>query len=850
VGDRVASVGSVDLAGFIRSHRDEILAAWEEDVRRHPTAWRLSHAALLDHIPPLLDRIVELAQAPAPGSVGDLADEHALHRLDDGFDLTEVLAELFALRRCILRAAAHNGLSLSIDDQLILDEAIDRAIADSALRFSRALGRTLQALDRISTEALRSRGLDELLSRLLKVLVETTEAVDTAVIFLRDGELLHARASIGMEEEVARGFTLEVGEGFVGGIAADGRVRALRSAATDPSVMSNALRSRGIRALHGVPLLEGDDVVGVAYMGSRTAYEFSQQDRRLFQALASRATSAIVQHSLWDMAARRARMQSAVAELGMLALRADEPAGVLGEAARAACAAVNAERATILETRPGGKALIRAAVGWPEAKPNETEVSLGATPGVSIPVSSPGPWGQLIIQRTRNLGPDERDFLRAVANIVGTVIARHRSEMLLREAEERTARERGRLEQVLRRMAFLADASTSLSTSLDYRHTLRRLAETLVDAMADVCVIDVIQADGTLGRQEVAAGDAGTLQLARRMQAFAPRDEGPIGDALRSGHSSLVAEVTPSWRDGLATTEEHRRVLQQLDPHSMLFVPLRVRERPLGIITIASLDPDRRYDERDQAFAEELARRAAYAVDNARLYQEAQEAIRTREDVLAIVSHDLKNPLGAILLSTSVTLRNPVDEERVRKQALTIQRAAQRMNHLIHDLLDMTAIEAGQLVLDRAVVTVDELVSEAVSALQAIAGERGVKIVGQAAPGLRAIVDRERVLQVLSNLIGNAIRFSPKEGTVTVRAEPCDEGVCLSVDDRGPGIPADSIPHLFERFWKGKRESRQGSGLGLFIAKGIVAAHGGRLWVETEEGKGATFRFTLPAPAV
>jgi PAS domain S-box-containing protein len=236
-------------------------------------------------------------------------------------------------------------------------------------------------------------------------------------------------------------------------------------------------------------------------------------------------------------------------------------------------------------------------------------------------------------------------------------------------------------------------------------------------------------------------------------------------------------------------------------------------------------------------------------LDNVRLVGEAQEALRAREDLLAIVSHDLRNPLGVVLASTSLLLKAnlpPDKQERARRQVEAIQRAGNRMNRLIRDLLDFASIQAGRLSVSMRPQEVAAMVNEVLEVMEPLAAAKSLRLVADVSPDLAIRCDHDRVIQLFSNLVGNAIKFTPDGGSITVRAATEGDIVRFSVADTGPGIPADELPHVFDRYYQAQRKNRDGIGLGLSIARGIVEAHGGRIWVESEEGKGSTFSFTLP----
>ncbi len=287
------------LAEFIERHRDQILAEWEASVRALPTAAQLDRRALRDHIPVLLDRIAESTRRD--DAVGDVPDHHALERMDEGFDLDEVAREYALLRACILRIAETEARRIEAGGVLVLNKAIDDAIIRAVTRYHEALSRTLRSLDRISQEALGDPGsLDKFLLRMLHVLIENTEPVDAAAILLRHDDVLRVRAAVGLERELEESFSLKIGEGFAGSVAAQRRPIFLRSAATDPLVRSDVVRSAKVRAMYGVPLLQGDEVIGVVHIGSRTAWDFSEDDRQLLRTTSQRMAALIAQRQLYE----------------------------------------------------------------------------------------------------------------------------------------------------------------------------------------------------------------------------------------------------------------------------------------------------------------------------------------------------------------------------------------------------------------------------------------------------------------------------------------------------------------------------------------------------------------------
>ena len=293
------------LGAFIRQRRERILGDWEAEVRQLPYARGLSRPRLLDHLPDLLERIANVVDSVHTGgasSLDEMPEVHALERLDSGYDLDDVAEEYALLRGCILQrygdymgSVGAGSMALAMREMVSFNRTFDEAVAAAVSRYARARERTLVALDRISEAAFGKEETDAFLPRLLRVMLETTEAVDSVSLLLREGDVLRVNASVGLEEEVTAGLSIPVGEGFFGRIAAERRPLELRSAATDPLIQSEVIRARGTRALYGVPLMHGEEVLGVAHMGSRTAFEFSNEDKLLFRAMVSRATGLILQ---------------------------------------------------------------------------------------------------------------------------------------------------------------------------------------------------------------------------------------------------------------------------------------------------------------------------------------------------------------------------------------------------------------------------------------------------------------------------------------------------------------------------------------------------------------------------
>jgi signal transduction histidine kinase len=405
------------------------------------------------------------------------------------------------------------------------------------------------------------------------------------------------------------------------------------------------------------------------------------------------------------------------------------------------------------------------------------------------------------------------------------------------------------------RWRFLAEASTALDRSLDYKETLANVVNLVVPRMADYAAIALLNADGSLSWGYSAHADPEKENLAAELRTYQPQltlENNPTARALRSGETVVIKDVNDAFLRTIAHEERHLAILRQLEPTSLIYLQLAARDRVLGSLVMATdRESGRRYTDRDVAIAKEVARRVSLAVDRALLFRAAEQAARAREQMMAVVSHDLRNPLATIQLAVNFMLEEmlPDDEahQAERKQLHAIHRSADRMYRLIQDLLNVAAIDAGQLAVTPFPLRTELLVADALELLQPLAASKGIVLVTSVAPALPPVAaDRERLLQVFSNLGGNAIKFTPENGRIELRASARDAVVEFSVRDTGPGIAAEDIPHIFDRFWQSKQTERRGVGLGLAIAKGIVESHGGSIRVDNEPGGGSCFSFTLP----
>lgn len=405
-----------------------------------------------------------------------------------------------------------------------------------------------------------------------------------------------------------------------------------------------------------------------------------------------------------------------------------------------------------------------------------------------------------------------------------------------------------------RRARFLAEAMELLSSSLDVHRVLRDLAQLIVPRFADICAVDLLGADGVPQRVDTVHGFA---NIAPATDAPMETDEPPLSAlAQRAIQESAVHLAIRADDDVLRDVARDPALfaeLQRTGPYALLIVPLIARERVLGFMQFLSTDVARATSPEALLLAEDLARRASVAVDNALLYGEAQRATRARDDVLAIVSHDLRNPLNTIHMSTSFLLDVIAEGESMPPlvpQLELIKRATARGNALIQDLLDVSRIESGTLAVEASLTSAAGLLTDAVQELEPLVAAKKIQFehawIGE---DVEVPADRGRIAQVFSNLVGNAVKFTPAEGLISVTGKRTGSKVEFVVRNSGDGIAPDHIPHLFDRFWKATKASRTGAGLGLFIVKGIVEGHGGTVGVESSPTDGTTFCFTLSGAA-
>jgi PAS domain S-box-containing protein len=402
------------------------------------------------------------------------------------------------------------------------------------------------------------------------------------------------------------------------------------------------------------------------------------------------------------------------------------------------------------------------------------------------------------------------------------------------------------------RRRFLAEASAILLASLDYEQTLGRIARLAVPAVADWCVVDLVNDAGGIERVATAHVDPDKMLLANEFQKRYPPDpHAPSGVAkvIRTGEPELATEID---RELIASIPdlERRRIVESLGLRSYVIVPLVARGRILGAMTCISAESERRYRERDLELLQELAGRVAYAVDNARLFKLSQEAVAVRDEFLSIASHELRTPLTPLglqleMLEQSLARMSPAPEGAARKLEIA-RRQVDRLARLVEGLLDVSRIATGRLHIEPEEMELEAALRDVVLEHRGLADRAGCSLELVSDGPVLGRWDRGRVEQIVGNLLVNAIKYSGGK-PVEVRLTRDADQVEIAIVDRGLGIAAEDIDRIFERFERAVSARQYGGlGLGLYIARQLARAHGGEIEVESQLGAGATFTLRLP----
>lgn len=406
---------------------------------------------------------------------------------------------------------------------------------------------------------------------------------------------------------------------------------------------------------------------------------------------------------------------------------------------------------------------------------------------------------------------------------------------------ERYERQRDRL---------LGRFSDLLAVDLTCEETYERVAQVGLGMLGDAALVDCVDQGARIRRMAVASVEpAQTPELALVNTGTWALQDAPA--AVRAAVEEREPVILPDLRGeslfAIAPRGAPAASLMKIGARSAMVLPLKARGRVVGVLTLLWSSPERMHGDWELALGEELAERAAIAIANACEFSELKDAARARDEVLAVLTHDLRNPIHTISLAADLLLSQPTEPDTSVKHLRTISRVAGDMNGLIQDLLDASRLGAGEFPVRLQPVEVEPMIREIVENQEYSAAERGVAlqgvIIGDVPPVLG---DRDRLLQVFTNLVQNAKKFTTPDGMIRIEAERRGDEVRFAVKDNGCGIPANDLGHVFDRYWQAKGDGRKGAGLGLSIVKGIIEAHGGRIWVESAVDVGTSFFFSLP----
>lgn len=412
-----------------------------------------------------------------------------------------------------------------------------------------------------------------------------------------------------------------------------------------------------------------------------------------------------------------------------------------------------------------------------------------------------------------------------------------------------TIAEREHAEETL---TFLAHASTNLAALVDRHSALQQAARLPVPFLADWCVVYVIDEHGTIDYHAHAHRDPQLDSLLSQMLSKFPLDwnsNTATVQALRTGKSVLMDNLPEPLLSSFTQSDEHREMVRVLGPRAVISVPLKIREKTIGVIGLVSCDTNRRYTQREVEIAESLAVRVAVAVDNARLFYAVKEASRQKDEFLAMLAHELRNPLAAIRYA--VAIGQMTAGETTDDTFDIIDRQTQNLAHLIEDLLDVSRISRDKITLRKEAVDVAVIVNGAAATVRPLLTDKNHELrLELTSEPVYVLADPTRAEQIVANLLTNAAKYTNSGGRVTVRAQTVEDQAVIQVIDTGIGLPPELLTRVFDLFAQADRtldRSEGGLGIGLTVARKLAEMHGGDITADSEGlGKGSIFTVRLP----
>jgi signal transduction histidine kinase/CheY-like chemotaxis protein len=401
-------------------------------------------------------------------------------------------------------------------------------------------------------------------------------------------------------------------------------------------------------------------------------------------------------------------------------------------------------------------------------------------------------------------------------------------------------------------LTFLANASTNLAALVDRESALQQAARLPIPFLADWCVVYVVDGKGGIDYHAHAHINPEQERMLGEMLTKFPLDwdsNTATVRALRTGKPQLMEDLPEPLLSSFTQSQEHRSMVDELSPHAVISVPLKIRERTIGVVGLVACDPKRRYSQREVALAESLAQRVAVAVDNARLFHAVKEASRHKDEFLAMLAHELRNPLAAIRYAVELGLMAP--QSAPGEMFGIIDRQTGNLAHLIDDLLDVSRISRDKITLRRENSDLATLVNGAAATIRPLLEEKQheLKLELPEQPVV-LYVDPTRAEQILANLLTNAAKYTKNGGHITIRARTEGRDALIEVHDTGIGLPRDLLSRVFDLFAQADRtldRSEGGLGIGLTVARKLAEMHGGTISADSPGlGQGSTFTVHLP----
>ena len=625
--------------------------------------------------------------------------------------------------------------------------------------------------------------------------------------------------------------------------------------ADDPSLTPflQTFRNEGVCALGFIPLEGADGVLGKFMLYYDEPHSFTADELELASLIAVQVAFAVertqAHHKLKDSAGISQRL-AAIVEYSDDAILSKDLNGIIASWNRGAERMFGYSASEVI-----GQSI--AIIIPPDRLHEEEKVLASIRAGVPIEMETVRRRKDgSLIDISLKVSPvkDDQGRISGASKIARDISARRRGEEERADLLEQVRTQRNVAESARRQAAFLAEAGSVLSRSLDYEQTFTEISRLAVPEIADWCAVDIIDKDGGLQRLALAHADPAKVEYVRElMQRYPPDPSRPGGvmDVIRSGKPAMVETVPFEFLTERAHDDVHLRILVEFKLRSYICVPMVSASGALGAMTFAQAESGRHFTTRDLTFAADIAARAALAFENALAYRRAHDANRLKDEFLATLSHELRTPLNAIVGYAHMLNLGILDAERQAKAISVVKRNSEALGQIIADVLDVSRITAGKLRLDVRPVDLVDILRNAIATMQPAADAKGVALELQleSSPA-RATGDPDRLQQVVWNLLSNAVKFTPRGGHVRIALESTADSVELVVGDDGQGIDPSFLPHIFERFrLADSRSSREhgGLGLGLAIVRDLVELHGGTVSATSDGiGCGATFRVRLP----